>query len=692
MPKKLLIIRASNNYVGHPSTCLSLARSIHARQKAGSKQLHSLPELETKKKWTKKKHPGAATLSLLIDNGHLRNNTGISTFAKKPSLVGKDHLEELFSHVLKFIPKDDVPDTPVFLLATAGMRLLENSQRRELLAQICSYTQSHTDFQITSCGSSFEVITGETEGLYGWLAANYLLGRFGEPDDHEHGKDHHTYGFLDMGGASAQIAFAPNATESEKHAEDLKLMRLRTISGTAVEYKIFVTTWLGYGANEARRRYVEALLEKSGNKNSKELEDPCLPTGLKINTKGDIMLPGSTVQGKTPTLIGNGKFDQCLERTYPLLNKDAPCEDEPCLLHGVHVPAIDFDVNHFVGVSEYWHTTHEIFEMGHKDKAYDFNTYQQRVKDFCSGDWKTITQGIEKHQWGKKVDEKTAVEVCFKASWIINLLHDGIGIPRVGLEDTSGDHNGTKEVLHSAKQKGYTDSFQAVDKIDGSEVSWTLGKMLFYASSQIPPAEDSLPVGFGTNSRIGEPKDFQLVTPEVTTSLSTPANSTRPEALTASPKGEEHAWHDSLFRGQSPRRVPGILLFLLILCFAIFLLCGRERRQRFFRRFGSNTSPTLRRRRPGSSKFPSIFRSSSSGGAYERVLEEGTGADQFELADAEGESSDSSGQSLGLGIRGGLVGGAGSRVQSRERLVGLDGRRSRKQSPAKGRLGKLIED
>ena len=625
----------------------------------------------------------------------LRDGLGISTFGTKPQLVGKDHLKKLFDHALKVVPEDAVPDTPIFLLATAGMRLLPDSQRQKLLAEVCSYAQSHTEFQITSCESNFEVITGETEGLYGWLAANYLLGGFDSSEDHVQGKEHHTYGFLDMGGASAQIAFSPNATESEKHAEDLKLVRLRMISGAAVESRVFVTTWLGYGANEARRRYVEALLDESDSRDTGELEDPCLPVGLKISTQGDVLLPGSTVKGKQPTLIGTGKFDECLDRTYPLLDKDAPCEDEPCLLHGVHVPAIDFDVNHFVGVSEYWHTTHEVFEMGHKDKAYDFNTYQQRVKDFCSDKWATIAEGIEKHQWGKKVDEKTAVEVCFKASWLINLLHEGIGIPRVGLEETSSSHNGTEDVLQSAKDKGYTDSFQAVDRIDDTEVSWTLGKMILYASSQVPPLDASLPVGFGTNNRGGDfPTNFQYAGPKVI-SASSPVNKTHEDGSSTVPDSEEDTWHDTLFLDQTPRRIPGILLFVLILCFAVFLLCGRDRRQRLYRRIGLHASTTPRRRKPISSKLPSIFRSSSSGGAYEQLLEDGVAADQFELADADGgdgESSDSSGQSLGLGIRGGLVGGAGSRTESRERLVGLDGRRSGRGSPTRGRLGKLLED
>ena len=616
------------------------------------------------------------------------------------------------------------------------MRLLDDGPRDTLLENICSYAKSATKFQLPDCGVHIKVIPGEVEGLYGWIAANYLLGGFDAPLQHTSGNDHPTYGFLDMGGASAQIAFAPNTTESERHANDLKLMRLRTVDGTATEYKVFTTTWLGFGVNEARKHYVEKLQKETGSIDSKILQDPCLPPGLMTSTTGDVLLPGSKkVNGKTPTLNGTGEFDQCLIKTLPLLEKDQICEDEPCLIGGTHVPAIDFDVNHFVGVSEYWHTTHEIFQHDQKDKAYDFNTYQQRVSDFCSQDWRAIQDGIEAHSWGKKVDEKTAIEVCFKASWLINILHEGIGIPRYGLEETPNSaHNGTKKLLESTKDKGFKASFQAINKIDDTEVSWTLGKIILYASSLIPPPSDSsLPVGFGSNLP-GIPADFQY--PSSLTSLSINSNTTSfNDDWTAS----------SLLHTATPRRIPGILLFLLILLFAIFLLLGRTRRQHLYNRLGrgatssnniSSSGPSSLHRpnkKPGffSGKIPSIFRSSPSLGSYERVLEDGPDPGEFELgsvSDIEevNEASDSSSSShmsktsgwatprvrngnggaggggldvvgvgLGLGLggnameRSGLIG----RTDSRERIVGMgEGRKSRKGSPSRAKLGKMVED
>lgn len=578
----------------------------------------------------------------------LSTHTGVSTFGEKPDLVGPDHLADLIEHALEIVPQNEVENTPIFLLATAGMRLLPEYQRTAVLDNICSYFQKNTKFQLPDCDLHIQVIPGETEGLYGWIAANYLLGGFDAPTEHNHGKGHHTYGFLDMGGASAQIAFAPNATEAEKHANDLKLLRMRNIRGEAMEFRVFVTTWLGFGVNEARRRYIEALLDASPG--TLELPDPCLPSGLTVTKSGHVILPDSDeAAGKEAHLLGTGTFTECLKRTFPLLDKDAPCEDPPCLLHGVHVPAIDFDVNHFVGVSEYWHTTHEVFEMAHKDKAYDFHTYQQRVLDFCSQDWATIRKGIDGKKWGKKVDETTAVEVCFKASWLINMLHDGIGIPRVGLEKTkpADGHfvNGTKEILDKAKSKGFLDPFQAVNKINDVEVSWTLGKMVLYAASQVPPVDDTLAVGFGSNiPGTALPKDFQFAGGRY---------KPLPDDLTDNDDGldDDLDWHDRLFSANGNRRVPGLVLFILILLFAAFLLAGRERRSAFYGRilgfFGrpphSSASLKATRTRPRNRKglalgMSKLFRNPSSGPSYERVLEDG--ANGFELGSVSTHSDD----------------------------------------------------
>lgn len=440
----------------------------YAASIANETQLGSLPRIEkgdeTGQNWMKKIHPG------------------ISSFADDPDSVGRDHLKKLYKHALKVVPLEQVSQTPVYLLATAGMRLLPEVKQRAILEKACAYTKKHTDFLVPECGSHFQVITGETEGLYGWISINYLLGGF----DHKPDGKHHTYGFLDMGGASAQIAYVPNKAEAQAHSEDLTLLRLRTLAGETKEWQVFVSTWLGFGANEARRRYIESLVE-TGSRDSNFYPDPCLPKGLIEE------LPSAK------SLQGTGNINQCLTSLEPLLGKDAPCPDAPCLFAGVHAPALDFDVNHFIGISEYYYSAHDVFGLG---GAYDYHTLSRAVEDYCSRSWKDILKDFNGHRFPDGVKQSKLEDVCFKASWMMNVLHDGIGIPRVTKENNelNTGHNGTEELKEGARMKGFDGAFNSAESLAGTEVSWTMGKMLLYSSSGVVPVVPSLPVGFGPNS------------------------------------------------------------------------------------------------------------------------------------------------------------------------------------------------
>jgi Golgi nucleoside diphosphatase len=118
-----------------------------------------------------------------------RVHPGISTYADSPTAVG-EHLEPLLSYALKQIPTSHQPSTPLFLLATAGMRLLSPAQQEAILSFACAYTRQRTPFLLPDCDAHFQVIDGTTEGLYGWIAINYLLGSFDRPELHNHGKGH----------------------------------------------------------------------------------------------------------------------------------------------------------------------------------------------------------------------------------------------------------------------------------------------------------------------------------------------------------------------------------------------------------------------------------------------------------------------------------------------------------------------
>jgi len=438
--------------------------------------------------------------------GASQRKLGLSSFGDNPEGVA-GYLEPLIRHARAHIPPSLESDTPMFLLATAGMRLLEPLQQARVLNAACTYLRSASAFRIEPeskdgpCGSSVQIITGEEEGLFGWIAVNYLMDGFvgGHKDEKT------TYGFLDMGGASTQIAFEPADKDVVGTEAALVDVRLRLLGGKEIKHRVFVTTWLGYGTNQARERYVAEVIRHAegvetldDGVDSRTMHDPCLPK--------DLALTDSTHRSTLRTLVGTGSFTQCLQKTAPLLNKDAPCSDAPCLFDGVHVPRINFSSSHFIGVSEYWYSSEHVFGLG---GPYDFVQYERAASQFCARDWDGIVkqhetskkagllggdgevmqngQVVGTGKWGDKVEISRLQMQCFKAAWVANVLHEGIGIPRIvdpgGNSTTHGE-----EVARQAEKKGLgRPMFQSVDTVGGIAISWTLGKMVLEASKEVKP-------------------------------------------------------------------------------------------------------------------------------------------------------------------------------------------------------------
>ncbi|KAG0203194.1 Golgi apyrase [Mortierella sp. NVP41] len=466
--------------------------------------------------------PGVESDSVHASDWTTRIEPGIADFKDRPADVG-EHLEPLLEHALNIIPESEISRTPIYVLATAGLRLLQDDIREQILANTCSYIRDNYTFQLGDCNTHIKNISGEEEGIYGWVAINYLMGGFDNggvkmikpdldnselhdpndphsvPSTSPHGSEssnntnedddnfshRHTLGFLDMGGASTQIAFEPSPEASRAHANDLMAVNLKTLDGQTLEYNVFVTTFLGYGSNQARRRYVKDYL-LANNRDQLEkgkpgvqisIEDPCLPKNLELS---------ETHTTPHVPLMGSGSFKECLERVEVLLNKDKECHDEPCLFNGVHTPPIDFNINTFIGVSEYWYSQHDILGLG---GAYDYAEFEQKSAEFCNSEWDEIRDRPE-HQ--HQVLERLEMQ-CFKSAWLSNVLHGGFGLPRFGEKGAIGSEEQSSEVLEKAeesiKKKNWRPPFQSINAIKDIQVTWTLGAMLLISSGSLAPPD-----------------------------------------------------------------------------------------------------------------------------------------------------------------------------------------------------------
>ncbi|KXN91475.1 Golgi apyrase [Leucoagaricus sp. SymC.cos] len=553
-----------------------------------SSLIHTLPKVEKGTKddesWVKKIEPG------------------LSSLASDPTAVGT-YLKPLISHAMEHIPPSLHSSTPIFLLATAGMRLLSPEDQAAVLSHACQFLRTHTNFKLDAssetlgpCGSSVRIITGEEEGLFGWIAVNYLMDGFqskskGKGKEKEVTYPRTTYGFLDMGGASTQIAFEPSAEhEKDVKGKGLVDVRLRLLSGEEIHHRVFVTTWLGYGTNQARERYVGQAIrefEETRPTDSKaayadDIMDPCLPKGLEL-TESPLHPENShadTHATKAHKLVGTGSFEECVRKTEPLLNKDTPCPDSPCLMNGIHVPPIDFSVSRFIGVSEYWYSSEHIFGLG---GAYDFVQYERAAVEFCGRKWEGIMAQHDKsrkaHQlggdgeveldgkvvevgvWGPQVEVPRLQMQCFKAAWIVNVIVDPGGNTTTAAE----------KVVAQAEQKGLgrSPTFQSVDSVGDIAISWTLGKMVLEASKEVSPSKK------GTKPLVDPVDDIENYDDSPVKPIRPPFFSTSLDAIEdkLSPHLPSSLTRESL--GFSPV----LVLFWMIVFFVLFLIVYPFRRR-----------------------------------------------------------------------------------------------------------------
>nr|XP_009942528.1 PREDICTED: ectonucleoside triphosphate diphosphohydrolase 7 [Opisthocomus hoazin] len=172
-------------------------------------------------------------------------------------------------------------ETPLYVLCTAGMRLLPERQQAAILEDLVRNVPLEFDFLFSK--SHAEVISGKQEGVYAWIGINFVLGRF----DHEDEEDavvtvalgdqgeslvrKRTVGILDMGGASLQIAYEvpdSGAFSSPQQEEAAKSLLAEFNLGCDVQhtghvYRVYVNTFLGFGGNFARQRYEDLVLNQT---------------------------------------------------------------------------------------------------------------------------------------------------------------------------------------------------------------------------------------------------------------------------------------------------------------------------------------------------------------------------------------------------------------------------------------------
>lgn len=159
----------------------------------------------------------------------------LSSFASDPTHAGPKGIAPLLTDLSAYLHKHEIAHTevPVAVLATAGMRLLNESDPQTAARIFASVGETVTaaGFQARRVG----LLSGSDEALDAWIDVNALQGHLAV--------SHHTTGIVEVGGASAQVAFQT----SLPHGDGIRTVRL---SGRLLH--VVAVSYLGLGSNEAR--------------------------------------------------------------------------------------------------------------------------------------------------------------------------------------------------------------------------------------------------------------------------------------------------------------------------------------------------------------------------------------------------------------------------------------------------------
>ena len=87
----------------------------------------------------------------------------------------RDHVRPLLDLAAAHIPTDRHSETVLYMLATAGMRMLPLSDQNAILTHLRQAVPTLSNFVFSD--SHAAIITGKEEGIYAWISANYVLNR-----------------------------------------------------------------------------------------------------------------------------------------------------------------------------------------------------------------------------------------------------------------------------------------------------------------------------------------------------------------------------------------------------------------------------------------------------------------------------------------------------------------------------------
>jgi len=354
----------------------------------------------------------------LVKDDLLKIKPGLSAFKDKTSEAGAS-LAPLIEYAKTKIPPEMVASTPMFLMATAGLRMVGEGPKDAILQSVCSYL-STTGFLFRCDWAG--VLDGRDEGLYGWVTVNYLLDAlYASTEARE------PVGIIDLGGGSVQIVYPTPLTSSAPSGYTQQL----DFAGR--KHNVYIKSHLGFGLDAARKAALDVLTSR--HEASRPVKHPCLPSGARM-THGDF------------ELVGDADWTRCRKLQMRLFDRSS-CPHATCSWGGAYQPALPAT---FYGFSYLYDRTAAIGLLDGKPAQFGSVPASRSDIDHHGARLCALSASDAASTFGSHPDGSKANSFCGDVAYLSALL-ENFGFP----QDTK---------------------LTMTNKIKDVELVWTLGAML----------------------------------------------------------------------------------------------------------------------------------------------------------------------------------------------------------------------
>lgn len=356
---------------------------------------------------------------------------GISSYSDQPGAAGQS-LDNCLKMATKEIPAARHRLTPVYLGATAGMRLLNQSNHVNSTRVLKEVGEKIKGFPFDFKGAA--ILSGQEEGAYGWVTVNYLLENFIKYGfiGHWMTSGRATVGALDFGGASTQITFVTH--DGLQDPKDSMKLRLY-----GQNYTLYTHSFLCYGRDQMLLKLLAQVLKSQAYPH--KASHPCYPKDFTTTiTLEEIynspctshLKPTPYSQGAHVTLQGTGQYTACLQNMEEIFDFKI-CSFSQCSFNEVFQPNV---TGNFMAFSAFFYV-HSFLERVTKVSVRSPDQLKKATTTLCnmtSSEMSIIAP-----------DQKSRLhDYCAASVFVDLLLTKGYGFnedsfPKISFQKKAGD-------------------------------------------------------------------------------------------------------------------------------------------------------------------------------------------------------------------------------------------------------------